>query len=116
MLCDRVRVEAQAEQSCSQAKNKEGGLGDGVCEQIDGEGGTSGLDQCVQKASIHIYAEGGPSDKICVETNFENDELAGNKMNVDGGMSNQMCMEPNFSNENDTAVRHWAKKLTSTHL
>ena len=79
MLCDRVRVEAQAEQSCRQAKNKEGGLGDGVCEQTDGEGGTSGLNQCVQKASIHIYDEGGPSDKICVETNFENDELAGNK-------------------------------------
>ena len=29
---------------------------------------------------------------------------------------NQMCMEPNFSNENDTAVRHWARKLTSKHL
>jgi hypothetical protein len=76
----------------------------------------SGVTQCVQIASIQVCDEGGPSDKICVQTNFKNNKLIGKRMNVDGGTSSQMCMEPNFSNENDTAVRHWARKLTSKHL
>ena len=49
-------------------------------------------------------------------TNFG---IARTRMNVDGGTSVKMCMEPNFSNlssKNDTAVRHWARKLTLKHL
>ena len=51
-----------------------------------------------------------------METNFG---IARNGMNVDGGTSSKMCMEPkfpNFDNKNDTAVRHWARKLTLKHL
>ena len=91
-------------------------LRDGVCEQIDGEGGTSGLDHFVQKASIRRYDEGGTSGRICVDTNFVNVELAGTKINVDGGMSNQVCMEPNFPSVSETSVRYWATKLTSKDL
>jgi hypothetical protein len=45
---------------------------------------------CAESQLPNVWWWGGPSDKICVQTNF--------------------------SNENDTAVRHWARKLTLKHL